>query len=689
MRPAVYIWKRAPALRLLVAFMMGILAGWELRLDISWLISCICTCIFLTLVFSLLPLKIKFRWQVTQGLIIHLLMAAAGAAITCTSDLRHHPAWLGHHLKDSSYLFLTVEEMPVEKANSWKALASVQFLMHAGIGERVTGQVIIYFKKNSGQAPVSYGTRLVSKRQPQPIRKSGNPGAFDYQRYCLFNGITHQLYLDENDFIVWPASRKTLLKQFIFDCRQWVVAQMQQFIPGEKEQGLAEALLIGYKDDLDPDLVQSYANTGVIHVVAISGLHVGLIYWLLLLLTHSIKRWVILRLLLIIPLLWLFSIMAGAQPSVLRSALMFSCMAGAEVLGRRTNVFNTLALSAFLLLCINPFWLWDAGFQLSYSAVLSILLFYRPIYGWCYFPNRLLDFLWSLTAVTVSAQVLTLPVCVFHFHQLPLLFLLSNIVAVPLSSLILVGEIFLCGIFFITPAARISGQVVGWLIRLMNQYIERLSRIPFCTWNGLSVSFPQAVLLFIFVAGFSYWLLEKSRAALWTTMVSLFAFLFLRSLSFREANMQKQLIVYHVQKHRAIDVLYGRNSCFIGDTAVLQDAFLRNFTIRPARIMYRIKSGAVWSGSCKDLVVGGQQLLLLDSAINIITAPNPPTIDLLIISHNPKISFSRLCRSFLIRQVVIDASVPAWKARRWKKDCDSLHIPCHDVVEKGAFVVHF
>jgi competence protein ComEC len=153
--------------------------------------------------------------------------------------------------------------------------------------------------------------------------------------------------------------------------------------------------------------------------------------------------------------------------------------------------------------------------------------------------------------------------------------------------------------------------------------------------------------------------------------------------------MQKQLIVYHVQKHRAIDVLYGRNSCFIGDTAVLQDAFLRNFTIRPARIMYRIKSGAVWSGSCKDLVVGGQQLLLLDSAINIITAHNPPTIDLLIISHNPKISFSRLCRSVLIRQVVIDDSVPAWKDRRWKKDCDSLHIPCHDVVEKGAFVVHF
>jgi competence protein ComEC len=223
----------------------------------------------------------------------------------------------------------------------------------------------------------------------------------------------------------------------------------------------------------------------------------------------------------------------------------------------------------------------------------------------------------------------------------------------------------------------------------MNQYIERLARIPFCTWNGLSISFSQAVLLLIFVAGVSYWLLEKSRAALWTTMVSLFGFLLLRSLSFREAHVQRQIIVYHVQKHRAIDVLYGRNSCFIGDTAVLQDLFLRNFTIRPSHIMHRIKSGSVLAGTCKDLMVGGQHLLLMDSAVNYITLSKPATIDLLILSHNPKIYIPRLCRSFVIRQVVIDASVPAWKATRWKKDCDSLHIPCYDVVEKGAFVVDF
>src|SRR5207249_5898697 len=171
----------------------------------------------------------------------------------------------------------------------------------------------------------------------------------------------------------------------------------KKYISGEKEQGLDEALLIGYKDDLDKNLVQAYSNTGVVHIIAISGLHLGLIYWLLLLLTKPLKRrkkfnW--LRLLLIISSLWLFSILAGGQPSVLRSALMFTVLAFGEVVLRRTNIFNSLAASAFVLLCINPFWLWDVGFQLSYAALLSILIFFKPVSNWFYFNNKIVSFLW-------------------------------------------------------------------------------------------------------------------------------------------------------------------------------------------------------------------------------------------------------------------------------------------------------
>ena len=158
--------------------------------------------------------------------------------------------------------------------------------------------------------------------------------------------------------------------------------------------GLAEALLIGYKDDLDKTLVQSYSNTGVVHVIAISGLHLGLIYWLLLMLFKPLQKrklkW--LRPVFILTGLWLFSLLAGAQPSVLRSAVMFTCIVLGDSFARKSSIYNTLALSALLLLCINPYWLWDVGFQLSYAAVLSIVIFMQPIYNWFYIKNKVLGF---------------------------------------------------------------------------------------------------------------------------------------------------------------------------------------------------------------------------------------------------------------------------------------------------------
>jgi competence protein ComEC len=290
---------------------------------------------------------------------------------------------------------------------------------------------------------------------------------------------------------------------------------LKQYIHGDKERGLAQALLIGYKNDLDQSLVQAYTNTGVVHIIAISGLHLGLIYWLLSLLTKPLKRkkqfkWI--APVFIIAGLWLFALLAGAQASILRSAVMFTCIVLGQALGRTNNsIYNTLAVSALLLLCINPFWLWDVGFQLSYAAVLSIVVFMRPIYNWLYFKNKAIDFLWKLNAVTLAAQILTVPLSIYHFHQFPNYFLITNFIAVPLSSLILLGEIFLCTVAFIPALANITGKVLTWLISIMNGWIEKINSISYSIWDSLHISLTQMVLLLVCIAGFSFWLLEKSK----------------------------------------------------------------------------------------------------------------------------------------------------------------------------------
>ncbi|HVK98027.1 MAG TPA: ComEC/Rec2 family competence protein, partial [Flavisolibacter sp.] len=621
-----------------------------------------------------------------------LLFATIGALLIWLNDIRHDNNWIGHHYNENNVVVVKIEETILEKTNSYKAEGSLVLIKKGNTFQNLTGKVILYFKKDSAIKKLQYGSQIAFNKNLQEIKNAGNPGSFDYKRYSLFEGITHQVYLNSADFILLPDEDQNRFKAFIFNCRKTVVNTLKEFIPGEKEQGLSEALLIGYKDDLDKNLVQAYSNTGVVHIIAISGLHLGLIYWLLLLLTRPLKKkkqllW--LRLTIIISCLWLFSILAGAQPSVLRAAVMFSFLAVGELITRKPSIINSLALSAFLLLCYNPFFLWDVGFQLSYAAVLSIILFFKPIYNWFYIKNKILDFFWKITAVTIAAQLFTLPISIYHFHQMPLLFLFTNFMAVPLSSVILIGEIFLVIISFIAPVAQFTGVILHHLIFFMNSYIERLDNVSFSVWSNLNISVLQTFFLLLTISAFSYWLLEKNRRFFLAGMLMLTAFISLRSYSFIQANRQSKLIIYNVPKHTAIDIVNGRSFYFLGDQELQADDFTRNFHLQPSRIQQRLVEKPSTSIDDKYFEFAGKQMMIIDSTIRISHQENKPTLDVLILSKNPKIYISNLLKSFSINQIVIDGSVPSWKRNLWKKDCDSLKIPCYDVVEKGAFVMNF
>ena len=351
-----------------------------------------------------------------------------------------------------------------------------------------------------------------------------------------------------------------------------------------------------------------------------------------------------------------------------------------------------MAFSAFILLCINPYWLWDVGFQLSYAAVLSIIIFMKPIYNWFYFSNKVIDFMWKLTAVTLAAQILTIPLSIYHFHQFPSWFILTNFLAVPLSSLIVLGEILLCVVSFIPPVAIFVGKLLYWLIWIMDSYVERIEAMPFSLWDGLQITFLQMILLIAFAAGISYWLMEKSRTGLKAGIIALLGFTVLRSYSFFIANKQQKLIVYNVPQRRAIDFVNGRNYFFIGDSDLLVDAFIRNFHLKPSRILHRVESASVIDNFYPDnnyINYHNKHILLIDNSVSFVQSSKKPVIDLLVISKNPKIYIKNLAGQMDIKQIVFDGSNPTWKLNYWEKDCDSLHIPYYDVTEKGAFVMNF
>lgn len=679
---------KMPALRLLLPFMAGIVVQWYLPLPFSFLLIGGIILLVAALLYQILPLTTKYRFTFLNGCILSMLVGTIGASALYHSDIRNNARWFGAKQNEGQALLLKLQEPLTEKPASWKAIASVEQIFREKAPQRGTGKLIIYFKKDSLPAGLGYGSRLVLTKSLQRIKHSGNPGSFDYSRYMLFQGVTHQVYLTPDDYRVLPQRETNTLKEFLYRSRRAIIGVLQTHIKGEQEQGLAEALLIGYKDDLDKTLLLAYANTGVVHVIAISGLHVGLIYWLLLGLSRPLKRtgllWV--RLLTLLTGLWGFGLLAGAGASVMRSVVMFSFLAGAEVLGRRTSVFNTLTLSALLLLCYNPFWLWDVGFQLSYAAVGSILLFYRPISSWVVFPNKAVDYLWKLNAVTLAAQVFTTPISLYHFHQFPNLFVLTNLLAVPLSSMILLGEILLCGLALVPSVASALGGILSGMISYLNSYIEQMDAVSFAVWNGISINVEQTILLSGAIAAAALWWLQGKKGAIPFAFGCLALFLVLRTYSFLQAEQQQKLIVYQVPKHRAIDVIEGRQYRFIGDAIVQQDVILRNYHVQPSRILHRI-TPVDERKPIHSFRWNNRQVLILDTTLRFTVDSVQRPVDLLILSGNPKVYMNTLVRSFRLRQVVADASVPRWKALLWKRDCAALRIPFHDVADKGAFVM--
>ena len=693
MQPAgASILKRAPFTRLLLPLMTGIILQWRLQLPVIWLIVLLLISGIFTIALFALPLFKKFQLGWLTGITVTVSFAALGAILAWTQDIRNHERWLGNHYQSKQVLIITLQEDPIRKNKSYKALASARWLNDDGTLKKVKGDLIIYFQKDSTIKNYKYGQQLAFQKELQNIQNAGNPGGFDYKRFCLFQDITHQVYLKTNEFRLLPGKDANWFKQFLIDTRQNVIRILRNNIVGEKETGLAEALLIGYKDDLDKNLVQAYTRTGVVHVIAISGLHLGMIYLIMVSLLKPFKRnrktkWLVP--VIIVSFLWLFTLLAGAQPSVLRSALMFTCIVLGESFSRKTSIYNTLSLSAFILLCINPYYLWDVGFQLSYAAVLSIVIFMQPIYKSIYIKNKLLDNFWKLNAVTISAQILTLPVSVYHFHQFPNLFLLSNFITVPLSGLILYGEILLCAVSFIPILAKGIGLMLTALIKMMNGYVERIDAIPFSLWDGLQISLAQSVLMVIIIAGFSYWLFHKSKPALTFGFSGLILFFILHSVSHYQAKKQEKLIVYNVPGLPAIDFILGKQAFFTGDEAILKDEFILNFHLKPSRIYHRVNHAEYdisRQHTSRFFEYGNYKIAMIPTSINNMDTTTRQPVDLVIVSGKSFLDMPGLLKAFKIKQMVMDGSVPAYSINRWKPYLDQHQIPYHHVAEKGAFV---
>ncbi len=684
--------KQYPFVRLVACFIAGILLQWYIQLSLTVLLAAFCCFVITLTVFSFFSAATIFSIQWLRGVIILLLFGVAGGIAVYVKDIRHNPQWLGTYYQPKQNVLLTIDEPLVEKPNSYKVQATVTAIQEGATWRKVKGDVLLYFYKGKVKPRLHYGSQIILHATLQPITNSGNPGAFDYKQYCLFHDISYQAFVYPGQYTMLWKDGGNSMQRVLYKVRDTTISLLQKTIPGEKEQAVAEALLIGYRDRLDPDIVQAFTNAGVIHIIAISGMHLGMIYVLLLFIFgffKSTKTSRIIQGIVILLVLWVFSLLAGAVPSITRAAVMFSVIVIGNMLDKNGKTYNTLAASAFILLVYNPFYLWDAGFMLSYSAVLSIVAFFKPVYNWFYVKNRLLDYVWKATAVTISTQVLTLPVILLYFHQFPLMFPVANLIAVPLSEVILYGEMVLLVFSFIPVIAKWLGITVWYLIIMFDGFVQHISRLPFALWDNIYADIPQTLLLYGFILALCWWLLRKPAKGFIIT-IAFFACLIIYS-GVRHliiSNTQK-LIVYNVPHQTAIDIMQGSSYRFIGDSILLNDGPLVKYNLKPSRIINGVSKTndssfhLNFQNTC--FAVNRKKIAMLDNNFRFNDTTAKIYADVIILSKNPKYSILDIQRAFTFKLLVFDSSNPMWKIRRWKKDCYSLHLRFHSVPEQGAF----
>ena len=603
----------------------------------------------------------KYRYRFIQGVLLQILFTCLGIAIMQnTLQARTTETALLAARKNGTVYIMRITEPLQRKNKTYKTAAIIESIGSAQQEIKTNIKIIVHVALDSSNTKIpvlTAGCYIATTIPPSLVPDTHNPGGFNYKVWLFRNEITHQLYLAKGSWALLPSKKS---KRYLQILQQKIRTILQQNITGTQEKAVAAALLIGYKQDIDSDLMKAYSNTGVIHVIAISGLHLGLIYGLLIGIFNwmpgsTIKKWIAPPVMLLV--LWGFALLTGAGPSIVRAAVMFSFIIAATVVKQNSSILNALAASAFFLLLLHPFYLWDIGFQLSYAAVLSIVLYQKNIFDSLYFKYKWMQACWQLNAVTISAQILTLPLVIYHFHQFPNYFILSNFIVVPLSSIILYGCLLILPFGSLAYIGKVLSACTSWLIASMNWIIQKMNALPYATTSNLHINTAQVVLFFFIIA--STTLLIQTKKNKWCFM-GLTALLFgcsIHSYHYLQAAGQTTLTVWFVPKTTNITIRYG----FQKETILPLNT--RAFTIGHTRFM------------CI------QQMMQLKPS----TTP-ASNVDILLVSNLPKSPIALLAKHFRGAFYVFDSSIPLWKMEAWKKEAEDLHLRHHFVSQQGAFV---
>lgn len=548
-------------------------------------------------------------------------------------------------------------------------------------GKPVSGKVLLNITSDSLAPSLQIGDEIVVGADLIPINSPLNPHQFNYRKYMEDLGVLRQINAKGNEVLITKTGAG--------DLRSWAGTIRFDIITGLRskdfkpdELAIIQALLLGQRQEVSQEIYSNYSAAGVIHILAVSGLHVGIILLLLNQMLQPLERFPsgkIVKTILILLLMWGFAVLAGLSPSVVRAVSMFSFVAVGMQLNRRTSILNTLFMSLLVLLLINPGFINQVGFQLSYAAVFSIVLIQPHLFEIYKGDSRLIKYFWGIFTVTLAAQIGVLPLSLFYFHQFPGLFFLSNLVILPFLGIILGVGIIVLLLALLNLLPNLIAESFGWMISLLNKFVAWAASHEDFIFQNIGFSLLLCISSYLVIIAFIF-LLKDLRFR--TIILFLSAILIFQSTLFFErfSAEETESVIFHKSRNTVIGDQKGGQFALYHNLG--SDAFSYSF-IKDYSTSKNIKG--LQEGSLRNVYkMAGKTILQIDSSgIYEIPGMKP---EIILLTNSARINMERMLNTFSPEIIVADGSNFPSLVRQWKETAANKKIPFHATGEKGAFI---
>ena len=659
------------SVKLTFYLIIGILLGYWL--DINWMVSAAALIGFATILLIRFNLQKRhaFPWF---GLVAFLTTMALGAFV-CTmakgNSIQSH--FSKQRITTSEIWHLKVHEVLKPTPYSNRYFAKVK----SRAGNQASGSLLLSVNKDSSTTLVM--DEIVAVRaKATKIEEPLNPHQFDYQAYLEKKGINYQIRVPPHQIHSLFREPSTL-RGFASRFREHIITQLGKSDFGEDELAVVQALLLGQRNDISESTWDDYRNAGAVHILAVSGLHVGILLLILQFFLRPLERLPkgkTMKLVLILMLLWTFAFIAGLSPSVVRAVTMFSFIAYALYLNRPTNTFNIIALSMFFILLIEPLFLFEVGFQMSYAAVFSIVWIYPKLQQFWSPSNWLGRYFWQLLSVSIAAQVGVLPISLYYFHQFPALFFISNLIVVPFLGIIIALGVLVLFLSLSKMVPEVVFTVYNALIKTMNSIIGWVAQQEAFVFKNIPFDTVQLILAYLMIFGLVFSLTKPKfkNIALLLGAVVLFS-----GWGIYQQHLQ-------AQKEQLLFAHQTKNSVLLHQTGTKLNVYAHNAS-QAKRIVNAIQVGERITELTNNPLqnsyfINGKYVLILDS-LGVYLSPKH--VDYLILTQSPKVNLERVIDSVRPSQIIADGSNFLSYIKRWEATCAKKKLPFHYTGEKGAF----